>query len=67
VGLDHAAQKPVASSRHSPPSKAVRLLGCASSTATRYLRMIETEGFVERIHTSSVLRTSCFAKKVPRD
>jgi DNA-binding NtrC family response regulator len=41
-------------------AEAVKLLGCAPNSATRYLRMLEHEGLVERVETSASLRTSYF-------
>jgi len=42
------------------------LLGCAPNSATSYLRRLEGEGLIERIHTSAALRTSYFALRQPQ-
>jgi DNA-binding NtrC family response regulator len=42
-------------------AEVVAFLGCAPNSATSYLRTLEREGLIERVHTSAALRTSYFA------
>jgi DNA-binding NtrC family response regulator len=44
-------------------AEAVKLLGCAPNSATRYLKLLEEQGHIERVHTSKSLRTSYFVLK----
>ncbi|HOX07441.1 MAG TPA: sigma 54-interacting transcriptional regulator [Planctomycetota bacterium] len=47
-------------------AEVVEFLGCAPNSATGYLRRLEKDGLIERIHTSAALRTSYFALRSER-
>jgi DeoR/GlpR family transcriptional regulator of sugar metabolism len=41
-------------------AEVVKLLDCSPNTATAYLKTLEQEKLIRRVHTSAALRTSYF-------